>query len=838
MASHVTARLPYRFTCEPFVPLLNFCMAKKSESATPDAPKRDEFSQTTKDLLARRAGYRCSICQDATVGPHSDPEKSIYLGEASHIHSAAPNGPRANPSLSPEERSSASNGIHLCKVHARVVDIDATNYPSEKLKQIKQNHEQQIRSLTVGTSDDYDADFLSAHETQIIHSRGTPTLTDLWIGRHVVQPQVGSAPTKRDAVSLLTSEAGIFLITGDQSTGRTSLLKRIAVDSLGKQNCIWLDGRKISESVLKDPVQILAAGFRKINANADSWQTFLDADPKQNLILIDDLHLSPLNIATKRKFLSFLQGLAHSIVAIVNDPFLMEILAVSSNDGLHLHQWRLLDLSRADCGHMVKLWCSYKAETVADHELDGRIASTQDQLELLFGKKLMPRQPVFILTALQSIDAGTPMDTAVGSFGGVYETVIHLAMKKNAPNQAAISSERAYLEELAYWCEFQPSANDRKEFNKWFADRKGINLKRVNDLEISLAAKGFLSRYHHGFRFNYQKFYFLASFLRDNPKRDGVEDFISKLISNCWNEDFANTALFLAYLQPSSFLIDALLKEVGRLFKNHKEFDVKGWTVNTPFPKDFFKGLTFTSDPESNRRVLSERLDESNPVDSSECVSASSAPTPEEDDKLFLDFLKSFHLIKLTGQLIRNSPIAFDAQQKRDLVSAGFNLGLRLVTFMGEMCSPATLQAQALNELRTRVLKKSDRVELEAKLSGLIYNLTIFMAFTPLKHACYYLAHPDLGLIYDDVLKLNTPKGEALSHKILACGINYELRSPDSDLLSDVYRELSPAAKDILHMWTWLFLTYNRVTVSKRQAVLESVGMSSNIQLLLPKGYN
>jgi hypothetical protein len=40
----------------------------------------------------------------------------------------------------------------------------------------------------------------------------------------------------------------------------------------------------------------------------------------------------------------------------------------------------------------------------------------------------------------------------------------------------------------------------------------------------------------------------------------------------------------------------------------------------------------------------------------------------------------------------------------------------------------------------------------------------------------------------------------------------------------------------ILHMWTSFFLSFNRVPVTKKQAILESVGMATNTQLLLPKG--
>jgi hypothetical protein len=427
------------------------------------------------------------------------------------------------------------------------------------------------------------------------------------------------------------------------------------------------------------------------------------------------------------------------------------------------------------------------------------------------------------------------MDSSVGSFGGVYEALIHFAICKNARSQAEVSSERAYLEELAYWCEFESESSDRQAFNRRFAELKAVSQKRVAELEADLTGKGFLARHHRAFRFNYQKYYFLAAFLRSNPNRPGVKEYICNLIKDCWKEDFANTALFLAYLQPSSALIEALLAEVRRLFVDHKEFDVRTWTIATPFPKGFFRELNVTSDPESNRRLLAQRLDETDPRRSAECETPARVAEPDEDARLVLDFLKSFHLIKLIGQLIRNSPIAIDAEQKCDLVRSGFDLALRLVTFTGEICSPAALQAEALNALRDRVLKKSDRVKLEAALTGLVYNFSIILAFTPLRHACFFLAHPDLAITYEKALG-DDAKGSSLSNRLLECGLKFELRSADSELLRKTYRQLPATGQDILHVWTWLFLSFNRLQVPKRQAILESVEMASSVQLLLPKG--
>ncbi len=164
---------------------------------------RDDFPSEVKELLARRAGYRCSICEDPTVGPHSDDERSVYLGEASHICSAAPNGPRANPKLTAAERTAALNGIHLCKTHARLIDVDVNSYTVERLNEIKLTHERKVRALIVGTNGEFDAGFLNSHETQIMHGRGEPSLSDLWVHRSVMQFRRGQVPLKRDAVNLI-----------------------------------------------------------------------------------------------------------------------------------------------------------------------------------------------------------------------------------------------------------------------------------------------------------------------------------------------------------------------------------------------------------------------------------------------------------------------------------------------------------------------------------------------------------------------------------------------------------------------------------------------------------
>ncbi|NLE90526.1 MAG: hypothetical protein GX602_06320 [Dehalococcoidales bacterium] len=100
---------------------------------------RDDFTQKTKNIIAQRAGYRCSKpdCRVQTVGPALESDKVAGIGVAAHISAASPGGPRYDPSLSPDKRKDHSNGIWLCQNHAKHIDSDETRFSVEELKRWK-----------------------------------------------------------------------------------------------------------------------------------------------------------------------------------------------------------------------------------------------------------------------------------------------------------------------------------------------------------------------------------------------------------------------------------------------------------------------------------------------------------------------------------------------------------------------------------------------------------------------------------------------------------------------------------------------------------------------------
>lgn len=110
---------------------------------------RDEFTKGVRDLLAHRAGFRCSRpdCRASTAGPSTAPDGHGSIGIAAHITAAAPGGPRYDSSLSPVQRGSILNGIWLCDNHAREIDRDTSHFTAEVLRAWKQHAEDEARAM-------------------------------------------------------------------------------------------------------------------------------------------------------------------------------------------------------------------------------------------------------------------------------------------------------------------------------------------------------------------------------------------------------------------------------------------------------------------------------------------------------------------------------------------------------------------------------------------------------------------------------------------------------------------------------------------------------------------
>ena len=105
---------------------------------------RDDFSQATRNRLAKQARHHCSnpCCRQLTSAPTSDGAKDVNIGVAAHICAAAsgPGARRYRPDMTPEQRKSLENGIWLCQDCAKAIDSDDPTFSAEVLHGWKCKH--------------------------------------------------------------------------------------------------------------------------------------------------------------------------------------------------------------------------------------------------------------------------------------------------------------------------------------------------------------------------------------------------------------------------------------------------------------------------------------------------------------------------------------------------------------------------------------------------------------------------------------------------------------------------------------------------------------------------
>ncbi|WP_088041862.1 hypothetical protein [Bacillus sp. EAC] len=105
--------------------------------------KRLDPSMSTLRELYILSGNRCAFqgCTHEIIDVNG-----TLVTQLCHIEAALPGGQRFNPKMTNKERAHASNLLFMCHKHHKVTDNVAV-YNVEKMKQIKQNHENLYRNI-------------------------------------------------------------------------------------------------------------------------------------------------------------------------------------------------------------------------------------------------------------------------------------------------------------------------------------------------------------------------------------------------------------------------------------------------------------------------------------------------------------------------------------------------------------------------------------------------------------------------------------------------------------------------------------------------------------------
>lgn len=339
---------------------------------------RDDFSPKTVLQIAKRAGWLCSFptCRTHTVGATSDGEGEINIGTAAHICAAAPGGPRYDEEMSQEERSSAKNGIWMCRDHGKAIDSTDPEFTVDRLREWKKQAEKDSWQRVLRNEA---ANGLAVAETLLLMRIRSAAKADLKVFQQTAKwPSTSVAltlevegfdePITTSALAGAVMSLDDLILVAPPGMGKTTTLFQIAEGVLANENGTPLivplgdwatEGKTVLNSIIERPafrgisedefrnaatqpgVVLLLDGWNELDANARNRARVQVARLKAELPALG------LVVSTRRQALDVpFEGTRVDLLPLSEDQQMQIAIAMRGDSGAKLidQAWRTVGI--------------------------------------------------------------------------------------------------------------------------------------------------------------------------------------------------------------------------------------------------------------------------------------------------------------------------------------------------------------------------------------------------------------------------------------------------------------------------------------------------------------
>ncbi len=570
-------------------------------------------------------------------------------------------------------------------------------------------------------------DFITDLGSNVSHrARERVDLADLYVYPELEQQDDSEENpiivSSREISQELGSETASTLIKGDQSSGKTALLKRLYADALERELYpVYINGRWLKSSAERDLQRAVERAVKEQYA-ADSVTKVLQAKPEKRVLLLDNLDRCEFPDRYMSGVLAHLDKQFLKIIATVDSAFdLKEALIAGAFDSLRSFvQMRMLEFGFRLRFELVSKWFG----------LDDKKQHLEQQAELadkiiarVVGRGLVPSFPIYVLILLQSIEVGRAGELENSALGHYYEYMILQALEPRV-RQEHVHEILNYCSQFAWFLDSvkkeMVSEKELRAFHAAFEEKFDLEIKFEERRRMLLETNLFLEQGGKvGFRYPYSYFFFLGRYLAKNLQSEETLAFIKRCCDNLHVRENGNAMLFLAHHSNDQFVFDVLREAVDSRFAEIPPLQFQQDTDALDSMVDMAPVLVYS---ESQRRdgrekelVEDHRIektfdDAANGGLNDETVSAEK----QEALKLLAEVNGLVKGIELLGMAMKANFGNIDANAKQRLIDSLFKGGLRGLRVFVEAFSavPDHIIAElgaALEELNSANSAERDR---------------------------------------------------------------------------------------------------------------------------------
>lgn len=567
------------------------------------------------------------------------------------------------------------------------------------------------------------------------------TLPDLFVWPDLFKSELNnektaSLPIRSNIIEELHNDS-LTIVVGSSSCGKTALAKSLFMLEETKDSCcILLCGKDFTSSDESHIREVIEKEY-SLQYSSDYLEVFRQLPKEKRTAVIDDFDLIMNTKGRRKVVLDFLCGFFGRVTIILSSNIeLTTILASNTIACLdHVVYYEIMPLGNRKRKEIISKWYSLSEGNLSDEEVNERVEIAVQKINILLGNGngFVPAIPVFVLSALQNLDA--VQQTYSGSqYGFIYESLIQGSLAKISheyKNPGIYDIDVGVLSKLA----FEMVSEKRTSFSEEEINAVISEIEKKHLLRISSA--DFLRRMERAriiyidsscgdiyrFMYPYIFYFFCGRYIAYHFEDARVQEAVEYMCARLYNEIYGNIIIFVCHFANKSDVIDDVLLNAYDTLNDYTGFD---FTKTNPVFKEIKDSLnalipqTIAStdqDISANKEKQLARMDEIG-VNDGQMIRGGETidDAVSETEKDIAAIVASIKTIEVLGEILQNYPVEIDGQKKLEIIDEIHKLGMRAVQAV--ITTMGYLENGLVEFLYARATKNKKRVNKEDVISA------------------------------------------------------------------------------------------------------------------------
>jgi len=265
------------------------------------------------------------------------------------------------------------------------------------------------------------------------------------------------------------------VLKGDEKTGKTSLIYQL-IRHFHENGCapVLLNGAELKPNERELSKRVASAVQRQYGD--DAWLNWQQLPHNKKIVFVDDFDAQKLTNGQREAILSVIKSSFGGIFLSVSDLFEMDEVVLDGpvKSLVGFNEYELLEFGHKLRFELIRKW-TLLGEGVGRDSTDvfAALDRAEKSITAIVGRNLVPRVPIYLLTLLQSLEAGQQSDLQNSAYGDCYRFLITGAFAQAGVKAIEMQEYLQFCTLLSWeYCrkqlrELEESAVAR--FNDWFS---------------------------------------------------------------------------------------------------------------------------------------------------------------------------------------------------------------------------------------------------------------------------------------------------------------------------------------------------------------------------------